>query len=89
MKRDISGLRDFHNQQRLDIVNLLEEESCQFKSVIDDIKENMRQLSINEEVNHVSPQRDITLLENDCRDVHISPDAATDTITKVYCHFFC
>lgn len=84
MKRDLSGLRSFHSQHRLEIVNLLEEESSYFKSVVDDIKENIRLISINRELNNMSPQRDVTLQENDCRDVHISPDTGSDTIIKVY-----
>nr|XP_043628198.1 paramyosin isoform X2 [Erigeron canadensis] len=82
MKRDILGLRGFHSQYRLEVVNLLEEESCLLKSAIDDIKENLKKFSINEEHSHSSPQRDMTLQENDCRDVHISPDTGLDTITK-------
>lgn len=78
MKRDISVLRGLYSQHRVDIVNLLQEEFSQFKSVIDAIKENMGQININEELKHLSPQ------ENDCRDVHISPDIGSDTITKVY-----
>ncbi|XP_023762501.1 uncharacterized protein LOC111910935 [Lactuca sativa] len=76
MKRDISVLRGLYSQHRVDIVNLLQEEFSQFKSVIDFIKENMGQININEELKHLSPQ------ENDCRDVHISPDIGSDTITK-------
>ncbi|KAI3707963.1 hypothetical protein L2E82_36930 [Cichorium intybus] len=85
MKREISVLRGLYSQHRLDIMNLLEEECSQFKSVIDDIKEKMGQICIIEEVINLSPQKDITLQENqenDCRDVHISPDIGSDTITK-------
>ncbi|KAI7757465.1 hypothetical protein M8C21_003197 [Ambrosia artemisiifolia] len=82
MKRDISGLHSFHSQHRLEIVNLLEEESSYFKSVVDEIKENMRQICITEEPNSSSPQREMILQENDCRDVHISPDEASDTTAK-------
>lgn len=82
MKSDISDLRSFHSQHRMDIVNLLEEESSQFKSVVDDVKEYLRQICLNEELKHVSPQTDMSLQENDCRDVHISPDVGSDTITK-------
>ncbi|KAI3702320.1 hypothetical protein L6452_28054 [Arctium lappa] len=82
MKKDISGLRSFHSQHRLDIVNLLEEESSQFKSVVNAINEKMRQLCMNGELDHLLPQRDMTLQESDCRDVHISPDAGSDAITK-------
>lgn len=84
MKSDISDLRSFHSQHRVDIVNLLEEESSHFKSVVDDVKEYLRQICVNEELKHVSPQTDMSLHENDCRDVHISPDVGSDTITKVY-----
>ncbi|KAK1431252.1 hypothetical protein QVD17_14579 [Tagetes erecta] len=82
MKRDISGLHSFHSQRRLEIVNLLEEESSYFKSSVDEIKETMRQICINEELNRLSSQRETLLRENDCRDVHISPDAASDTTIK-------
>ncbi|KAJ0801129.1 hypothetical protein HanPI659440_Chr03g0113411 [Helianthus annuus] len=81
-KRDISGLRSFHSQHRLEVVSLLEEESSYIKSVVDEVKENMKQICINGERNSLSPQRDTKLQENDCRDVHISPDAASDTTTK-------
>ncbi|KAJ0773687.1 hypothetical protein HanOQP8_Chr03g0102631 [Helianthus annuus] len=81
-KRDISGLRSFHSQHRLEIVSLLEEESSYIKSVVDEVKENMKQICINGERNSLSPHRDTKLQENDCRDVHISPDAASDTTTK-------
>nr|GEV67175.1 paramyosin isoform X1 [Tanacetum cinerariifolium] len=82
MKSDISDLRSFHSQHRMDIVNLLEEEASQFKSVVDDVKEYLRQSCVNEELKHVSLQTDMSLQENDCRDVHISPDVGSDTITK-------
>ncbi|KAI3805007.1 hypothetical protein L1987_26983 [Smallanthus sonchifolius] len=79
MKRDVSGLHSFHSQHRLEIVNLLEEESSYFKSIVDEIKENLNQICINGELKSSSPQTDVILQENDCRDVHISPDAASDT----------
>ncbi|GKD56744.1 hypothetical protein Tco_1290131, partial [Tanacetum coccineum] len=82
MKSDISDLRSFHSQHRMDIVNLLEEEASQFKSVVDDVNEHMRQICVNEELKHMSLQTDVSLQENDCRDVHISPDVGSDTITK-------
>ncbi|GJU45220.1 reverse transcriptase domain-containing protein [Tanacetum coccineum] len=53
-----------------------------FKSVVDDVKEYLRQICVNEELKHVSLQTDMSLQENDCRDVHISPDVSSDTITK-------
>ncbi|KAI3755469.1 hypothetical protein L1987_55270 [Smallanthus sonchifolius] len=81
MKRDISGLHSFHSQHRLEIVNLIEEESSYFKSIVDEIKENLNQICINGELKSSSPQTDVILQENDCRDVHISPAAASDTTT--------
>ncbi|GJY17339.1 hypothetical protein Tco_0388830 [Tanacetum coccineum] len=42
----------------------------------------LRQICVNEELKHVSLQTDMSLQENDCRDVHISPDVSSDTITK-------
>nr|GEV43802.1 hypothetical protein [Tanacetum cinerariifolium] len=82
MKSDTSDLRSYHSQHRMDIVNLLEEEASQFKSVVDDVKEYMRQIYVNEELKHVSLQTDMSLQENDSRDVHVSPDVGLDTITK-------
>ncbi|KAD4179241.1 hypothetical protein E3N88_27832 [Mikania micrantha] len=81
IKRDIYALRNFHSQHRVEIVYLLEEESSYFKSVVGEIKENMRQICINE-LNCLSPQQDIILRENDCRDVHISPDEVSDAPAK-------
>nr|GEV26548.1 hypothetical protein [Tanacetum cinerariifolium] len=49
---------------------------------VDDVKEYMRQICVNEELKHVSLQTDMSLQENDCRDVHVSPDVGSDTITK-------
>ncbi|XP_071740374.1 uncharacterized protein [Rutidosis leptorrhynchoides] len=82
MQRDLLGIRTFHSQYRLEIVNLLADESSYIKSVVDDIKENMRLIYLNGELNNMSPQRDVGLQENDCRDVHKSPDTGSDTITK-------
>ncbi|XP_076918075.1 uncharacterized protein LOC143578359 [Bidens hawaiensis] len=82
MKRDVSDLHSFHSQYRLEIVNLLQEESSYIKSVIDEIKVNMRQICVNGEPDSLSVQREMVLQENDVRDVHISPDAASDTNTK-------
>ncbi|GKD02398.1 hypothetical protein Tco_1177372, partial [Tanacetum coccineum] len=82
MKSDTSDLRSYHSHHRMDIVNLLEEEASQFKSVVDDVKEYIRQICVNEELKHVSLQTDMSLQENDCRDVHVSPDVGSDTITK-------
>ncbi|GJX69154.1 hypothetical protein Tco_0304881 [Tanacetum coccineum] len=84
MKSDTSDLRSYHSHHRMDIVNLLEEEASQFKSVVDDVKEYMRQICVNEELKHVSLQTDMSLQENDCRDAHVSPDVGSNTITKVY-----
>nr|GEV86494.1 paramyosin isoform X1 [Tanacetum cinerariifolium] len=83
MKSDTLDLRSYHSQHRMDIVNLLEEEASQFKSV-DDVKEYIRQICVNEELKHVSLQIDMSLQENDCRDVHVSFNVGSDTITKVY-----
>ncbi|KAL4581109.1 hypothetical protein LXL04_017318 [Taraxacum kok-saghyz] len=78
MKREVSVLRGLYSQHRVDIMNLLEDEFSQFKSNIDIIKENIGEVCINEEVN----KKDIISQENDCRDVHISPDIGSDAITK-------
>ncbi|GKE10040.1 hypothetical protein Tco_1413591, partial [Tanacetum coccineum] len=82
MKSDTSDLRSYHSQHRMDIVNLLEEEASQFKQVVYDVKEYMRHVCVNEELKHVSLQTDMSLQENDCHDVHVSPDVGSDTITK-------
>lgn len=82
MKRDISELKSLYSQQRVDIMNLLQEEFSQIKSDFDVINRNMGEICINEEVNILSPQKEMTLQENDCRDVHVSPDIGSDTITK-------
>nr|GEW48292.1 hypothetical protein [Tanacetum cinerariifolium] len=54
MKSDTSDLRSYHSQHRMDIMNLLEKEASQFKSVVDDVKEYMRQICVNEELKYVS-----------------------------------
>ncbi|KAJ9551988.1 hypothetical protein OSB04_016033 [Centaurea solstitialis] len=82
MKKDISGLLSFHSQHRLGIVNLLEEESSQLKSVVNAINEKLREVCKNEKLDHLSPQREMTSQESDCRDVHINSDAGSDAITK-------
>ncbi|KAK9077223.1 hypothetical protein SSX86_005560 [Deinandra increscens subsp. villosa] len=82
LKMGLSGLHSLHSQHKLEIVNTLEEEFSYFKSIVDEIKEHMKQISMNGELNRLSPQRVTILQENDCRDVHISPDASSDTNTK-------
>lgn len=86
MKRDVLDLHSFHSQHRLEIVNLLQEESSYIKSVTNEIEVNMRQICVNGEPDSLSVPREMVLQENDVRDVHISPDAASDTNTKVYVH---
>lgn len=84
---EISMLRDFHSQHRINITKLLDEGFSQLKSDLHSVEENFRQLDMSRGNDIVSPQID-DVKESECRDVHINTESSAElstTVTTILC----
>nr|GMC87709.1 liprin-alpha-2-like isoform X1 [Ipomoea batatas] len=80
---EISMLRDFHSQHRLNITKLLDEGFSELKSDLHMVEEKFRQLDMSSRGNDlISPQVD-DVKESECRDVHINTESSADLSTTV------
>lgn len=80
---EISMLRDFHSQHRLNITKLLDEGFSELKSDLRMVEEKFRQLDMSSRGNDlISPQVD-DVKESECRDVHINTESSADLSTTV------
>lgn len=83
IKMQMSELLHDHSQCRSDVMNLLDEGYSEIKSINDLVIEKMRQLEQSSESNlKSSPIKDKELRESECRDVHMSTDSSSASITK-------
>ncbi|GFP88640.1 hypothetical protein PHJA_001007700 [Phtheirospermum japonicum] len=83
IKERISALQHNHSQYKIDITTLLDEGYSELKSINDEVLEKMRQLETSRESNSETPvTQDEELRESECKDVHISADSGSASITK-------
>lgn len=82
IENGIADLKHYHSKCRDYFMNLLSDGESSIKSTISVIDERVRRFDQNTVPNLV-PQRDAELDENECRDVHISPQAKPVSESKV------
>lgn len=78
----ITDLKHCHSKCKDHIINLLNDGQSSIKSIINVIDERVRKFDQNTVPNLVL-QRDAELEENECRDVHISPQVKSVSESKV------
>lgn len=79
---EISMLRDFHSQHRINITKLLDEGFSELKSDLRMVEEKFRQLDMSSRGNDlISPQVD-DVKESECRDVHINTESSAELSTE-------
>ena len=64
-------------------MNILDEGYSHLTSIVNAVEEKIRQLNGSREQSRKFPRRDVTLDEDDFRDVHINMIAGSDLINKV------
>ncbi|PSS29264.1 Sporulation-specific protein [Actinidia chinensis var. chinensis] len=82
IKKGISGLHNYHSQHKDNIMNILDEGYSHLTSIVNAVEEKIRQLNGSREQSRKFPRRDVTLDEDDFRDVHINMIAGSDLINK-------
>lgn len=82
IQNGVSELLRYHSQQRVHIINLLDEGKSHLRSIIDAVEEKIRQLGMSRAQNMDSPQRYLKLDENKCQDVHTSTDVDPSLVVK-------
>ncbi|XP_070661980.1 uncharacterized protein [Malus domestica] len=82
IKHEITELHHYHSQQRVLIMNLLNEGKASFKTIIDAIKENSRQIDATR-LEKVGPsRRDIKHDKYEGQEVHKNTDADPHLVSK-------
>ncbi|KAE9447094.1 hypothetical protein C3L33_21012, partial [Rhododendron williamsianum] len=82
IKKQIAGLLHYHSEHKAHIMNILDEGYTQLKSTVDVLEEKISQLNTSRKQSWTSPQGDVVLDENDCRDVHVNTVDGPDSINK-------
>lgn len=81
MRNGLSALKKFYTHQRVEIMKILEEESIQLSTAVNEIKEKLTQIHINAE-NIRNPVGEMQCSDSSCKDVHVTMDIGTDTSPK-------
>lgn len=81
MRNGLSALKKFYTHQRVEIMKILEEESIQLSTAVNEIKEKLTQIHINAE-NIRNPVGEMQCSDSSCKDVHVTMDISTDTSPK-------
>lgn len=87
IRNGLSTLRWLHSQHRSEVVNLLEEEKTQIKSLFDEASKKIKQLHIGRMRNFEALKGDSMCDDIECRDVHITNDVSPSVVAKVC--FYC
>ncbi|XP_058190245.1 uncharacterized protein LOC131307641 isoform X2 [Rhododendron vialii] len=82
IKKQIAGLLHYHSEHKAHIMNILDEGYTQLKSTVDVLEETISQLNTSSKQSWTSPQSDVVLDENGCRDVHVNTVDGPDSINK-------
>lgn len=85
IKNGLSALRNFYNQQRFEVMKILEEEASQIKSVLIEIQTKLAQIHIDYELKFEVLQREHQQRwreDAEYRDVHITSDVVSDVPAK-------
>lgn len=89
IKKQIAGLLHYHSEHKAHIMNILDEGYTQLKSTVDVLEEKISQLNTSRKQSWTSPQGDVVLDENDCRDVHVNTVDGPNSINKVHMFYTC
>lgn len=89
VKKQIAGLLHYHSEHKAHIMNILDQGYTQLKSTVNVLEEKISQLNTSRKQSWTSPQRDVVLHENDCRDVHVNTVDGPDSINKVHMMYTC
>lgn len=83
IKNGLLALRDSQNQQRYEVMKILEDETSQMKLVLVEVQEKLNQIQKNSELNYEALDRGQQSVDAECRDVHITSDADSDVHAEV------
>ncbi|KAF6173078.1 hypothetical protein GIB67_009998 [Kingdonia uniflora] len=76
IKKKISELRDFHSNQRIEVMNVLEQEDNQLKLIFGVVQEKIKEFHVNKIHKFESLQTEKDFDDIECRDVHITVDTS-------------
>ncbi|XP_020241280.1 myosin-2 heavy chain isoform X2 [Asparagus officinalis] len=74
VKNGLSALHDFYNQQRSEVMKILEEETSKMKLVLVEIQEKLNQIQIKSKLQCETTERGRHCVDDECKDVHITGD---------------
>uniref|UniRef100_A0A0E0NWW9 Uncharacterized protein n=1 Tax=Oryza rufipogon TaxID=4529 RepID=A0A0E0NWW9_ORYRU len=75
MRNGLSTLQKLHIQQRDEIMKILEEESSQLSTVVNEIQDKLSKIRINPEINE-NPVGEMQCCDSSCKDVHVTTDVS-------------
>ncbi|KAF5448281.1 hypothetical protein F2P56_028835 [Juglans regia] len=82
IKNGIAELYQYHSQQRVHVMNLLDEGRFHMKSIVDAIEKKIRQFEVRKVQSSGPSQEDEKRDEYECRDVHMTSEAVFDLLSK-------
>uniref|UniRef100_A0A0E0D2G5 Uncharacterized protein n=1 Tax=Oryza meridionalis TaxID=40149 RepID=A0A0E0D2G5_9ORYZ len=75
MRNGLPTLQKLHIQQRDEIMKILEEESSQLSTVVNEIQDKLSKIRINPEINE-NPVGEMQCCDSSCKDVHVTTDVS-------------
>ncbi|KAM0855638.1 hypothetical protein ACQ4PT_049642 [Festuca glaucescens] len=81
MRNGLSALKNVYTNQRVEIMKILEEESLQLSTVVNQIQDKLTQICIHAE-NIGNPVGEMQCCDSSCKDVHVTMDIGPDTSPK-------
>lgn len=82
VRKGLSALRSYHNQQRLEIIKELDQEASWMDSMLVEVQKQLTEIQ-NNESSVATPQREKQCDDTECRDVHVMNDANSSFMDKV------
>uniref|UniRef100_A0A0D9WPV6 Uncharacterized protein n=2 Tax=Leersia perrieri TaxID=77586 RepID=A0A0D9WPV6_9ORYZ len=81
MRNGLSALQKLFVQQRDEIMKILEEESSQLSTVVNEIQDRLSQIQINSKIIE-NPLGEMRCCDSSCKDVHVTMDVSSATSPK-------
>lgn len=81
MRNGLSALKNVYTNQRVEIMKILEEESLQLSTVVNQIQDKLTQIRIHAE-NIGNLVGEMQCCDSSCKDVHVTTDIGPDTSPK-------
>ncbi|CAL9750876.1 unnamed protein product, partial [Musa acuminata subsp. burmannicoides] len=82
VRKGLSALRSYHNQQRLEIIKELDQEASWMDSMLVEVQKQLTEIQ-NNESSVATPQREKQCDDTECRDVHVMNDANSSFMDKM------